>query len=295
MYFPIRYIQDIADSAGIDSPVAPFAKSTPKDRYAILYYEYDISGKKKSLLLEDYVIYHGQRLDRREFAYDDGNTSLAQYLYGKEGNLWKVVWKYSRPMPKRFNEYKVGKKYQKVEDVYIDGFLRERRYHDERCTDFFYYGEDKYSPMKNIYYKSVREKENEIIQYIERYNSKNRIVSQWQCSAEISNPAKIIEDQTSLYYYDDGGNISRIECLSVDSLIDVIKRKYVYSDFDARGNWLKEMRYMKFYDEDAEELKQVCTREIAYDEAAAIELRTKFESLKTEMIVNNEFNNIPCL
>lgn len=45
----IPYIQDIA---GDKFPVAPFAKSSPKDRYAILYYDLALD-RKETLMWHD--------------------------------------------------------------------------------------------------------------------------------------------------------------------------------------------------------------------------------------------------
>ena len=283
MYYPIRYIQDIADLAGLNSPVAPFAKSTPKDRYAILYYDHDLYSKKTRLLFEDYIAYHGEKLDRRDFVYADGKTSSAQFLYGKEGNLWKIDWKYSQPVPRKWNEDKIGKKYQKVEDVYVDGYLRERNYVGEKHKETFYFGQDRH--LRNtIYCECVYEGDDDLYRYVEKYDGNNRIISQQIFSSKISNPAEVFFNDLFVYHYN-GDAISQI-----DRIIDggqCIGRE-VFSNIDARGNWLKSIKSLKFDDEDAEKPGMETNREIAYDEASAIELRAKFESLKTEIIVDNE-------
>ena len=198
--FPPKYIQDIA---GENSPVAPFAKSSPMDRYAILYYDYDRHGKLKRLLFEDYTIYHGHKLDRRETVYPDGRNESAQYLYGKQGNLWKVVWQHSGPMPNKSTVRKVGRKYQKTDDVYVDGYLRERTYIGEKYKESYSIGQESVVKNNIIYCECVDEVYDEVTRYIEQYNYKNELVSRHTICTKLSNPADVSDDDILVYHYKD--------------------------------------------------------------------------------------------
>ena len=275
-------IKLIQDFAGENSPVAPFAKSMPKDKYAILNYTYDEKGELWGITYEDYVAYKGEKIDFSEHLYlKSGAYGRNQYMYGKAGNLWKIHDSYCRDGEWRYYDQKIGRKFQKTEDVYEKGYLKERRFIREKQKQSFCYSIN-YLKLGGIHFEWQDEKNDVVVRIIERYENVNGLTSQYNFEAKLSNPADIRTDELLFFHYDEQTNIvTQMDRISNDNVCTHIT-KTLFSNFDEKGNWLQTSFYR--YNNLGGEEKQTYSerREIAYDEAAAYELKAKFESLVAE-------------
>lgn len=278
----------IQDIAGENSPVAPFAKSAIHDKYAILTHRYDDKGRLYSIVYEDYVTYKGKKIDFIQRLYlQNGSCSLAQYIYGKEGNLWKINWSYDKSTHSP-HEQKIGRKFQKFNDVYEHGYLKERQFVGEKSKQSFCYSMD-YFKQGCICLEWVNEKKDFVVRVIERYDDAHRLISRQAYEAKLSDPTNCQTNQMlSFHYYPDTKVITQIDRFSNDSY-GMCLEKTLLSDFDKKGNWLKasSYRYEKLGDE--EKCVQSESREIAYDEATAQELKAKFDSLLEERNAEGEY------
>ncbi len=285
--FPDK-LQHIQDIAGETSPVSPFAKSTPKDKYAILSYSFDNEGKLVAIRYEDFVAYKGKKLDFSEHLYKSGNYSFAQHVYGKEGNLWKITWSYYRDGKKQEHEQKISHKYQKIDDAYVGGYLGERTYIGEKSKQSFIYSID-YFKRGCIYFEWLDEKDDVVVRIIEKYDSERRLLSQHNFEAKLSNQSCIRTNEMLYFHYSADTNVVTQIDRSLNDDCSTFFEKLVFSDIDEKGNWLKVSccKYEKVGGD--EKLIYSESREIAYDESSARELKIKFESLRAERSAGDEY------
>lgn len=273
-------IKLIQDFAGENSLVVRFIRLTPPI-YATLTYEYDEDGKLSILVYENRIAYKGQKRDSIEHLYISGTYWLVQYEYGKAGNLWKIKSTHYRDGERWFEEQKVGRKFQRTDDVYENGLLKERRFIGEKQKQSFYHSPD-YFMQGDIYFEWQDEREDVVVRIAERYDEAHRLISQHNFEAKLSNPADIRTDELLFFHYDEQTNIvTQMDRISNDNVCTHIT-KTLFSNFDEKGNWLQTSfyRYNKLGGEEKQTYSE--RREIAYDEAAAYELKAKFESLVAE-------------
>ena len=277
----------IQDFAGENSPVAPFSKSTPKDKYAILIFKYDDKGKLYAIVYEDYVAYKGEKIDYAEYMYlKRVDYRREQYIYGKAGNLWKIHESYCRDGEWKYHNQKLGRKFQKTDDVYVQGYLKERQFVGEKSKQSFNYAID-YFKRGCIYFEWVDEKEDVAVRILERYDDANLLISQQTYEVKLSDPADCWTNEMQYFHYSTN-TITKIDRFSNDNNGMYIAQTH-FSDFDTKGNWLKNIVYEYKELGGEEKLVHSESREIAYDEATAHELKAKFDSLVAESSVEHEF------
>lgn len=267
----LEYIQDIA---GGKFPVAPFAKSSPKEMLAILTYEYFNPKDRGEFVLEwrSFRHYDELKIDSIERVGSSGYTKSYYYLYGERGILKKIVE--DPDIPRKFITNG-----RDINDVYDDkGYLHERVFSKDGKRQVFYYGKDIWA-QNTIYFERVDNENDEfnLRRIIETYDEHGKIISQHRYITMLSNPAENFANDTIFFHYED----ERLTCVDVCHNGGWSFERWLYSDFDDRGNWHKKKIYRK---------NKLCTlyeREISYDGPSTVELRKKFELLKAECIKND--------
>ena len=265
----LNYIQDIA---GERCPVAPFAQSIDKNRYAILCYIYNENRKLSQVQLYDYVDSKGSRLIYKRSIIHSCDY-LCEYKYNKYGKLWKTLWSYTYPR-KWSHPNKIGPKYPKLDDSYIDGYLHERKYYNEYRIEAYSFSERDRSIFLEIKYSDV------IARFHECYDEHGNLISNDYCECSVYNPSVILKNEQTMYFYQENvltHSMSLHPSCRNAYYCEAIKD--IYSDIDARNNWLTRTRYIKRFPEGVEQLCHIEKREIAYNEISAMELRDKFEAL----------------
>lgn len=277
----------IQDFAGENSLVVRFIRLT-LPIYVTLTYEYDEDGKLSILVYENRIAYNGQKRDSIEHLYISGTYWLVQYEYGKAGNLWKIKSTHYRDGERWFEEQKVGRKFQRTDDVYENGLLKERRFIGEKQKQSFYHSPD-YFMQGDIYFEWQDEREDVVVRIAERYDEAHRLISQHNFEAKLSNPADIRTDELLCFHYRgrNSDTVTQIDRISTTACNEYLKattlfEKELFSDFDEKGSWQTASFYK--YDQlgGEEKLTHSKRREIAYNEASAYELKAKFESLVAE-------------
>lgn len=265
----LNYIQDIA---GERCPVAPFAQSIAKHRYAILCYIYNENRKLSQVQLYDYVDSKGVRLNFKRSIYRCGDY-LCEYIYNKFGIHWKTLWYYTYPR-KWSHPDKIGPKYPKLNDSYIDGYLHERKYNNGYRIETYSFSERDRSIFLEIKDSDV------IARFHECYDEHGNLISNDYCECSVDNPSIILENKKTMYFYHENAltysislRPSRRNAYYCEAIKDL------YSDIDSCSNWLTRTRYIKRFPEGVEKLCHIEKREIAYNEISAMELRDKFEAL----------------
>lgn len=265
----LNYIQDIA---GERCPVAPFALSIDKNRYAVLCYIYNEYKKLIQVQLYDYVDSHGARLNYRR-SISHGGDYLCEYFYNKYGKPWKTFWYYTYPR-KWSHPDKIGPKYPKLEDSYIDGYLHERKYYNEYRIETYNFSERDRSIFLKIIDSDV------IVRLHECYDEQGNLISNSHSKCSVYNPSIILENEKTMYFYHENTlthsislHPSRRDAFYCEAMKDI------YTDIDSCNNWLTRTRYVKRFPEGKEILRHIEKREIAYNELSAMELREKFEAL----------------
>lgn len=205
MYHALPYIQDIIED-GLYRPVAPFAKSEDKDKFAVLSCKYDMDGKLCCLELEDYRKYEGEKLISRK-VFDGKKEVVYEYEFDSHREeiflrTYEDGVEISKKDFKEVNELLSYRRYELHSGTLYVGIVR---YPEElQLLEKIDYSDQGFENV--VIYERIDSKRNKVTRHVEKYGMNGNLTFQSRCVYEKGKPCNIEEEEIYTYLYNNSGD-----------------------------------------------------------------------------------------